>query len=94
MPSSKRPYVQYSIVQLEALFAKAKTDPTVMGQIEHELSFRKTDRAAKLHLRVQEVLLSPAATRPRPATAPSKTKPAKPSARLSFDQGAVAVMSV
>ncbi|MFN3877347.1 MAG: DEAD/DEAH box helicase [Brevundimonas sp.] len=74
MPSSKRPYVQYSIVQLEGLFAKAKAGSVVMGEIEHELSFRKTDRAAKLRLRAQEVLLSQAAARPRPAAAPAKTK--------------------
>jgi len=69
VPSNKRPYVQNSIVQLEQLFAKSNADPMAVGQIEDELSFRKTDCAAKLSLRAQEFLLSPAASMSRPATA-------------------------
>ncbi|WP_284876673.1 ATP-binding protein [Brevundimonas sp. MEB006b] len=80
MPSNKRPYVQHSIVQLEQLFAKSKAEPMVVGQIEHELSFRKTDRAAKLRLSAQEFLLSPAASMSRPATDKPKAATRKPSA--------------
>jgi hypothetical protein len=80
VPSNKRLYVQHSIAQLETLFAQSKNDPMVVGQIEHELSFRKTDRAAKLRLSTQEFLLSPATSRSRPVATKPKTLARKPAA--------------
>ena len=75
MPSNKRPYLQYSIFQLEALFARSKGDPMVLGQIEHELGFRETDRAIKLRRNALDLLLRPAATSRKTASRSAAVKP-------------------
>lgn len=67
MPS-KRPYIQYSIVQLEDLFAQAKQDSTVMDRLEHELSFRETKRAAELRSRTRDLLTKGPASTSKTAT--------------------------
>lgn len=47
-----RPYFKYSIVQLEDLFERGKTDATILDALGRELAHRNTDRAAKLSSRV------------------------------------------
>ncbi|MEN5146562.1 hypothetical protein [Brevundimonas diminuta] len=73
---SKRPYIQYSIVQLEDLFAQAKQDSTVMGRLEHELSFRETKRAAELRNRTRDLLNK------GPATMSKTAKPKSTEAKI------------
>lgn len=49
---ASRPYFQKSIKELEALFAKQNTDPTVLSSLKAELAFRSTQRAKTLEEKV------------------------------------------
>jgi hypothetical protein len=61
----KRPYFKSSISQLETLFEQLKTNPDSLKVLNYELSFRTTNRAAKLRLRIAEVLAAVAAVAER-----------------------------
>jgi hypothetical protein len=50
-----RPYFDYSIIQLEAVFDQA-SDEHVLKALEHELNCRETNRAADLRLKVADSL--------------------------------------
>jgi hypothetical protein len=52
MGGSERPYFQTSIVQLEAMFDQDRSNIQTLGALDHELSFRTTERAAKLRAKV------------------------------------------
>jgi len=47
-----RSYFKSSISQLEALFDRAQSDLVILRALDHELGYRKTDRATKLQSRV------------------------------------------
>lgn len=83
MPS-KRPYIQYSIVQLEDLFAQAKQDSTVMDRLEHELSFRETKRAAELRSRTRDLLTKGPASTSKSAAAKTHPVARKPTPRRAI----------
>jgi hypothetical protein len=78
-----RPYLDHSIDQLEAEFDRAKrfSDPQTLKQIAHELTFRKTGRAADLRDEVTAILgAGPQASaksllEPRNPASPQATKP-------------------
>ena len=71
-----RPLMQVGVGQLEELFAKSRSDQTVLRQLEHELQYRQVPRAVSLLGEVQAVLYRalpltpPAAARTMP-TAPT-----------------------
>ena len=52
----ERPYFKSSISQLETLFEQLKTNPDSLKVLDYELSFRTTNRAAKLRSRIAETL--------------------------------------
>ncbi len=52
----ERPYFKSSISQLERLFEQLKTNADSLKFLDYELSFRTTNRAAKLRSRVAETL--------------------------------------
>ena len=52
----ERPYFKSSISQLERLFEQLRTNPDSLKFLDYELSFRTTNRAAKLRSRVAETL--------------------------------------
>jgi hypothetical protein len=54
----ERPYFKSSISQLETLFEQLKANPDSLKVLDYELSFRTTNRAAKLRLRIAEVLVT------------------------------------
>ena len=64
-----RPLMQHGIGQLEELFAKGKTDPSVLEQLESELRYRQVPRAVTLLSQVQNAMYGSSATRPPPTTA-------------------------
>ncbi len=64
-----RPLMQHGIGQLEELFAKGKTDPSVLNQLESELRYRQVPRAVTLLSQVQTAMYGSSATRPPPTTA-------------------------
>lgn len=73
-----RPYMHYRIGQLEAVLERAGDNAEVLDGLSHELGLRKTERAAKLRIRVAERLRLAPATPPklqRSAEAPSGTPP-------------------
>lgn len=49
---AERPHFQTSIVQLEAMFDQGRSDVHTLQALDHELSFRTTDRAARLRAKV------------------------------------------
>ena len=51
---AERPYFKHSISQLEGLFEQIRSDQRILHILNHELSFRTTDRAAKLRVRVAD----------------------------------------
>ena len=53
----ERPYFENSISQLEELFEQLKADPNSLRALDFELSFRTTNRAAKLRSKVAAILL-------------------------------------
>ena len=69
-----RPLMQVGVGQLEELFAKSKSDQTMLRQLEHELQYRQVPRAVSLLGEVQAVLYGappstpPAAARTMPTT--------------------------
>ena len=60
----ERPYFKSSISQLETLFEQL-TNPDSLKVLDYELSFRTTNRAAKLRLRIAEVWAAVAAVADR-----------------------------
>ena len=64
-----RPLMQHGIGQLEELFAKGKTDPSVLEQLESELRYRQVPRAVTLLSQVQTAMYGGSAARPAPTTA-------------------------
>jgi hypothetical protein len=52
----ERPYFENSISQLEELFEQLKADPNSLRALDFELSFRTTNRAAKLRSKVAAIL--------------------------------------
>jgi hypothetical protein len=51
-----RPLMQHGVGQLEALFAKSKSDSKVLKQLEHELEHRQVPRALALLAEVQSAV--------------------------------------
>jgi hypothetical protein len=43
-----RPLMQHGVGQLEEMFAKARADPKLLKQLEHELQYRQVPRATVL----------------------------------------------
>jgi hypothetical protein len=75
-----RPLMQRGVAQLEELFAKSKTDPKVLSQLEHELQYRQVPRAVALLAEVQEAMhgATAAAASPRAPEAASAAPPSCP----------------
>jgi hypothetical protein len=82
-----RPLMQRGVGDLEALFARAKTDVKMLKQLEHELQYRHVPRAVALLAEVQAALYgatsaTPAPVPPKEATSPQQTglweRPATP----------------
>ena len=57
--SSDRPYGRSSISELEAIFRRAKANAEVLRKLDHELGYRGTRRASKLHSMVVEAQARP-----------------------------------
>jgi hypothetical protein len=53
---TERPYFSSSIGDLEAIFAVHPKEPPILSQLDHELSFRTTDRARNLRASVTDKL--------------------------------------
>lgn len=79
-----RPLMPYGVGRLEEMFAKGKTDATLLKQLENELQFRKVPRAIALLAEVQATMYSGAAAQqsvdvpappPTPAPAPPPQQP-------------------
>jgi hypothetical protein len=73
-----RPLMQRGVGDLEALFAKSKTDVSVLKQLEHELQYRQVPRAVALLAEVQAAIHRAKAATPAPvplrdAPAPRQT---------------------
>src|SRR5687768_10037502 len=51
-----RPLMQHGVGILEQLFAKSKSDPKVLGQLENELKHRQVPRAVALLGQVRKAL--------------------------------------
>jgi DnaJ-domain-containing protein 1 len=67
-----RPLIQLGVGDLEAFFAKSKTDAKALKQLEHELQYRQVPRAVALLARVRAALSGePPATIDIPATGPA-----------------------
>ena len=74
--TEERPYFEYSISQLEELFELVKSDSIPLKALDFELSFRTTNRAAKLRSRVAEALAAISIKRGRAAGADGDTSSA------------------
>lgn len=79
-----RPYFKHTIVQLETLFEALQHDRAALDLLDHELSFRTTDKAAKLRARIASAMpkrVTPAGT--KSTEAPARRAPApRPSSPL------------
>lgn len=64
-----RPLMQLGVGELEALFAKSKTDIKALKQLEHELLFRQVPRAVALLAEVRTAMGAPTSTSPRVSSA-------------------------
>ncbi|MBK1664315.1 helicase [Rhodospirillum rubrum] len=53
-----RPYLKYSIFEMEGVFEKGRRDYRILGALAYELDFRVTDRAVGLREKVLEALIS------------------------------------
>lgn len=65
-----RPLIQHGVGQLEEMFAKGKTDPKGLNQLENELQHRQIPRAIALLTEVQATLHGSVPAAP-PAAAPT-----------------------
>ncbi len=70
-----RPLIQYGVGQLEDLFARAKSDPKMLKQLEEELKHRTVPRAVTLLGEVQAALAGS-----KPAMTSTATQPPQPTA--------------
>jgi len=61
-----RPLMQRGIGDLEALFAKSKTDVEVLKQLKHELQYRQVPRAVALLADVQTAMKGATSAKPGP----------------------------
>jgi len=61
-----RPLMQRGIGDLEALFAKSKTDVEVLKQLKHELQYRQVPRAVALLADVQTAMNGATSAKPGP----------------------------
>jgi hypothetical protein len=73
-----RPLIRLGVDDLEALFAKSKTDANVLKQLEDELQYRQVPRAVALLAEVQATMygaqpVAPVPAPPRPAPVPAPT---------------------
>jgi len=73
-----RPLMQLGVGDLEALFARSRTDANVLKQLEHELQYRQVPRAVALLAEVQAAMYGaqpvpqvPAPPKPAPVSAPT-----------------------
>jgi hypothetical protein len=66
-----RRYFHSSIKELESLFKNGQDDQALLRELNEELTHRKTDRAAKLRLRINARLLGTRAGTTPPPTQPS-----------------------
>src|SRR6267142_2016191 len=66
-----RRYFHSSIKELESLFENGQHDQALLRDLHEELTHRKTDRAAKLRLRINARLLGTRAGTTPPPTQPS-----------------------
>jgi hypothetical protein len=76
--STARPLMQLGVGELEALFARSRTDAHVLKQLERELQYRQVPRAVALLAEVQAAMYEaqpssavPAPPRPAPAVSPT-----------------------
>ena len=65
-----RPLIQQGVGQLEEMFAKAKADPKLLKQLEHELQYRQVPRATALLAEVQTAMYG-GAPAPPPVAVPT-----------------------
>ena len=72
-----RPLMQFGVGNLEALFAKSKTDANALRKLEHELQYRQVPRAVALLAEVQAAIsgITPGALAPVP---PESSRPPAP----------------
>lgn len=82
----QRPLMQHGVGQLEQMFAKAKADPKVLKQLEHELQYRQVPRAVALLAEVQAAMYGGTPATPPVAAPPqqSTTAPASAPAQSSL----------
>jgi hypothetical protein len=75
-----RPLMQLRVGDLEAMFARSKTDVKVLKQLEHELQYRQVPRAVALLAEVQAATYSagPAAPAPEPPKSAPRPSPQQP----------------
>lgn len=60
-----RPLMQHGVGQLEEMFAKARADPKLLKQLEHELQYRQVPRATVLLAEVQAAMYGGAPAPPQ-----------------------------
>lgn len=65
-----RPLMQHGVGQLEEMFAKARADPKLLKQLEHELQYRQVPRATVLLAEVQAAMYG-GAPAPSPVAVPT-----------------------
>ena len=70
-----RPLMQRGVGELEALFAKFKSEVKVLKQLEHELQYRQVSRAVALLGEVQAAISGAVPAAPAIAPAPPATAP-------------------
>lgn len=73
-----RPLMQLGVGDLEAMFARSKTDVKVLKQLEHELQYRQVPRAVALLAEVQAAMYGAAPAAPAAAPTPPATGSRQP----------------
>lgn len=68
-----RPLMQLGVGDLQALFARSRTDANVLKQLEHELQYRQVPRAVALLVEVQAAMYGVQPVAPIPAPVPPPT---------------------
>lgn len=79
----ERPYFKSSIRELEEKFERHSNDGDFLQALEKELSFRSTDRAARLQARVVECIQSQSVSNPPSIECP--VRPATPRSEITAD---------
>lgn len=79
--SNKRPFSQKTIDQLESLYTAQPDDPRLLKALQHELTFRSTDRAARFRSKLAKAADGAASTNPASKPSPAPTASVQASKR-------------